>query len=208
MSEKTMTKESYDATAKEFANNVADLAPMESIQKFINFLPARAKILDIGCGSGRDAKIFTENGLSVLGIDFSQNLINIAQSHAPLAEFQIMDIETMKFSPSSFDGAWAGCILSHISKKRLGAVLQNIQSLLKPDGYFYLSVKKGVGESLEEDLRYGNIKKFWSFFEEDELANYVHLAGFTIVESCIVPKKFKYQTHPCIRIFCQKKERL
>lgn len=204
MSDKTITKESYEATAKEFMHNVADLAPMESIQKFINFLPAEAKIIDIGCGSGRDAKIFTENGLSVLGIDFSQNLINIAKNNAPSAEFQIMDIETMTFTPSLFDGAWAGCALSHISKKILPSVLQNIHSLLKANGYFYLTVKKGVGEGLEEDLRYGNFEKFWSFFEEDELANYVRSANFKIVDCCIVQKKFKYQTHPCIRIFCQK----
>jgi SAM-dependent methyltransferase len=204
MSDKAITKESYEATAEEFMHNVADLAPMESIQKFVNFFPVKAKIVDIGCGSGRDAKIFTEKGLSVLGIDFSQNLINIAKSNAPLAEFQIMDIEEISFSPSSFDGAWAGCTLSHIPKKILPSVLQNIHSLLKADGYFYLTVKKGVGEGLKEDLRYGNFEKFWSFFEEDEIAEYIRSADFKIVDCCTVQKKFKYQTHPCVRIFCQK----
>lgn len=204
MSDKLITKESYEATAEEFAHNVADLAPMESIQKFVSFLSAKAKIIDVGCGSGRDAKIFTENGLSVLGVDFSQNLINIAKSNAPLAEFQIMDIEKISFASSSFEGAWANSSLSHIPKKILPSVLQNIHSVLKASGYFYLTVKQGIGEELREDLRYGHFEKFWSFFEEDEIAEYVRSANFEIVDCCIVQKKFKYQTHPCVRIFCQK----
>lgn len=204
MSDKAITKDSYEATADQFAHNVADLAPIESIQRFIKLLPSKAQIIDIGCGSGRDAKIFTEGGLNVLGIDFCQNLLDIAKVNAPLAEFQIVDIETMTFTPSSFDGAWAGCALCHISKTKLPSVLKNIHCLLKENGYFYLTVKQGSGEGLEEDLRYGNFEKYWSFFEEDELANYVRSAGFKIIERCIVPQKFKYQTHPCIRVVCQK----
>lgn len=206
MSNSAVTKESYEATAREFTRNVADLAPLESIKKFINFLPVRAKIIDIGCGSGRDAKIFTEQGLSVLGVDFSENLIDIAKVNAPLAEFQRLDIETMTFPPSSFDGAWAGCTLCHIPKKILPSVLQKIHFLLNENGYFYLTVKQGTGEGLEEDVRYGNLEKFWSFFEEEELAEYVRTADFKIVDCCIVPRKFKYQTHPCVRIFCRKEK--
>ena len=117
MSYKETTRESYQATAEEFTQNVADLAPMESIQKFVDLLPAKAKIIDIGCGSGRDAKIFTEMNYSVLGIDFCQKLIDIAKVNAPLAEFKVMDIETDTFPTSFFDGAWAACSL-YIFRKR------------------------------------------------------------------------------------------
>lgn len=62
MLHKTISQKSYQTTAKEFAKNVADLAPLESIQQFVDLLPPHAKIIDIGCGSGRDAKIFNEKG--------------------------------------------------------------------------------------------------------------------------------------------------
>lgn len=206
MSYKAITKESYDATAEQFASNVAQLAPVESIQKFIGLLPPKARILDIGCGSGRDAKLFTENGVSVLGMDFSQSLINIAKINAPLAEFKEMDIETALFPASSFDGAWAAISLSHIPKKILPSVLKNIHSLLKPEGHFYLSIKKGCGEGLEEDLRYGNIKKFWSFYEEEELKKNLQSAHFKILDCRTIEKTSPYHTHPCIRLFCQKEK--
>lgn len=204
MSYKTVMQESYQATAEEFARNVADLAPIQSIEKFMKLLPPNAKIIDIGCGSGRDAKIFTEKGLSVLGIDFCSNLIEIAKTNAPLAEFQVLDFETASFPLSSFDGAWAACSLHHIPKKTLPTVLNNIHSFLKEKGSFYLTVKKGVGEVLAKDERYGDFEKFWSFFEEDEIKKIVQSANFTILECTTVEKGNAYHTHPAIRIFCQK----
>lgn len=202
---KETTKASYQATAKEFAQNVADLAPIGSIGKFIKLLPSEAKIIDIGCGSGRDAKIFTNAGMDVLGIDFCPNLIEIAEAYAPLANFQLMDIETMNLPPATFNGAWAACSLGHIPKNMILDVLKQIHILLKEHGYFYLALKKGTGEVLEKDARYsGNHQKFWSFFAESELKNYLESARFKILDFKIIEKEYDYQTHPAFRIFCQK----
>lgn len=202
---KEITKESYQATAQQFARNVANLAPLGSIEKFIKLLPLKAKIIDLGCGSGRDAKIFTSMGANFLGIDYCSNLIDIAKSHAPLANFKLMDIETMSFPASSFDGVWSACSLAHISKQLFPDVLKKIHFMLKERGYFYLALKKGSGEILEHDSRYdGNSKKFWSFYEEDELKSILQMAQFNIFEFDIVEKNHSYQTHPAFRVFCQK----
>ncbi|TAL64016.1 MAG: class I SAM-dependent methyltransferase [Legionella sp.] len=202
---KKITQESYQATAQEFARNVNELAPTGSIEKFINLLPAKAKILDLGCGSGRDAKLFSELGASVLGIDFSSNLIDIAKQHAPLAEFQVMDMEAMSLPAASFDGVWSACSLGHISKKLFPNVLQNIHQLLKDHGYFYLALKRGTGETLAQDSRYeGDIKKFWAYYEEDELKNILQQAQFKVLEFEAVAKHHHYLTHDAFRIFCQK----
>lgn len=202
---KETTRESYQATAAAFARNVAELAPTGSIEKFINFLPLNAKIIDIGCGSGRDAKLFSDMGAEVLGIDFSSNLISIAQQYAPSAQFQVMDMETMSFPEASFDGAWAACSLGHLPKKSLPAMLKKIHSLLAEQGYLYLALKKGSGEVLENDSRYGSdVKKFWSYYEEDELKDRLQEAHFEILEFATVAINHYYQTHPAFRIFCRK----
>jgi len=203
-SRKEITKESYQATAKEFAKNVANLAPIESIEKFISLLPPHAKLIDIGCGSGRDAKIFTDQGMEVLGIDFSSNLLEIARNHAPLAKFQLMDIEMINLPIAFFDGAWSACSLGHIPKNNLLSVFKQIHLLLKKGGFFYLSLKKGSGEVLEKDSRYdGNHEKFWSYFEEEELKCFLQEAAFKILDFRIIKRKYSYQTHDSFRIFCQ-----
>lgn len=202
---KEMTRNSYDTTAQEFSEKVAHLAPLESIQNFISLLPAHPKIIDIGCGSGRDAGLFSEHGATVVGIDFSSNLIELAKVQAPLAHFQVMDIEDLEFPPASFDGAWAACSLGHIAKREIPEVIKKINTLLKPGGYFQLALKKGVGESLMQDLRYeGNIKKFWSFFEEDEICNILEAAHFKILHRESIVKNDAYQTHDALKIICQK----
>lgn len=204
MSYKEITRESYEATAEAFAVKVAQLAPINSIKKFVGLLPPKANIIDIGCGSGRDAKIFTDFGLEVIGIDFSASMLQYAQKHAPLAKFQVMDIESLSFPAASFDGAWAGCVFNHISKKKIPAVLSKLNLILKSNGYFYITVKKGVGEVLEKDTRYGDFEKFWTYFEEGELKKMIEESGFAILELSTVEKQFSYQTHDVLRAFCQK----
>ena len=171
----------------------------------ISLLPPNASILDLGCGSGRDAKLFTEFGASVLGIDFSSNLIDIAKKTAPLAEFQVMDIETMNLPIASFDGVWAACSLGHITKNLFPEVLKNIHAMLKENGYFYLALKKGSDELLVNDSRYeGDIKKFWAYYEEEELKDLLQQAQFKIIDFATIQKNHDYLTHDAFRVFCQK----
>ena len=205
ISNKEITHASYEATAQEFSHNVAELAPTGSINQLLQLLPSKAKIIDIGCGSGRDATIFSEMGAKVVGIDFCSNLLDIAKQNSPLPKFELMDIEAMDFPDSSFDGAWSACSLGHIAKKNLPAVLKKINVLLKDNGIFYLALKKGSGELLEQDMRYeGNIQKFWSYYEEEELKNILQAAHFKILDFTVVEKNSSYQTHPAFRVFCQK----
>jgi len=204
-SNKEITRESYQAIAQEFAQNVADLAPIKSIEKFMTLLGPKAKVIDIGSGSGRDAKIFTSKGIDVLGVDFSSNLIDIAKLNTPLANFQLLDIETLNLPASFFDGAWAAMSLAHIAKENFPSVLNRIYCLLKKNGYFYLTLKKGSNEGLEKDLRYNdNVVKFWSYFSEEELKNFLETADFKILEFSLVKKNHSYQTHDAFRVFCQR----
>jgi ubiquinone/menaquinone biosynthesis C-methylase UbiE len=195
------TQESYNLTAKDYAEKVSSLSHKNRIDSFVQKLPTNAKIIDIGCGSGRDAKIFTEKGIKVAGIDFSSELLEIAKKTAPLGTFYELNMEELSFFPShSFDGAWASASFLHIPKKKIPKLLATVHSLLKPNGFFYLSVKKGTGESFEKDMRYGGVEKFWSYFEEKEIVSYLENENFTILEVDVSEKKQEYNTHPFIHI--------
>lgn len=201
---KFLTLNSYEDNAVEYARNTELLHSEREAKKFIDMLPEHAHVLDIGCGPGRDAKIFADQGLKVVGVDFSAKMINLARQMATRAEFHIMDIEKLEFPKSAFDGIWASASFLHISKKNIPQIFKNIHELLKPEGIFYLSVKKGSGEMLQSDARYGNAQKFWSFFEEQEIITQLKEADFEIVENAITEKKSSYHTHPMIYVFCKK----
>lgn len=205
MTHKETTKESYEIIAEKFRGNVAQLAPHKSIEKFLTLLPEGGKILDLGCGSGRDAKIFSEKGYKTIGIDFCPSLIAIAKETAPLAEFQIMDFEDLNFEENSFDGAWAGVSLIHLAKSSFPKVLKTIHRILKEHGQFYITLKKGTSEGLEEDTRYeGCHEKFCAYYQEEELQNYLKQAGFAITEFALVEPASAYQPKQVLRAFCEK----
>jgi ubiquinone/menaquinone biosynthesis C-methylase UbiE len=202
---KLVTLNSYDVSASAYARNTADLHPREDAKQFIRSLPSHAKIIDIGCGPGRDAEIFSAAGIEVVGIDFSPKMIEAAKQNSPESTFYVMDIEKISFPAESFDGAWASCALLHIPKKSISAVLDKIHLILKPEGSFYLSVKQSdVSESFEEDSRYGGITKYWSFYEPNELTYLLLNSGFKVVDLKLEGKSVDYQTHQMIKIFAKK----
>jgi len=117
-----------------------------------------------------------------------------------------MDREKLNFSPATFDGAWASASFLHIPKISTLQVFNKIHNFLKPGGIFYLSAKRGVGETLMQDKRYENRQKFWSFFESQELDKLLKEAQFDLLDiECTNPTSV-YETHRMIRIFCRKGE--
>lgn len=202
---KLVTLNSYEASASLYAKQTAPLHPKEDADRFMQRLQTKTKILDIGCGPGRDAKIFSEHGFEVVGIDFSPQMIAIAKESAPNCSFLVMDIEALNFPAESFEGAWASCALLHIPKKNMLSVLQNIHSLLKPRGSFYLSMKQShLSETFEADHRYGGVEKYWSFYEPDELIHLLQCSAFNILDVKIAERSKEYHTHPRIKIFAEK----
>lgn len=200
---KEKTLASYNLTAEAYAQKVSSLHPVEAGKKFADLLPSDALVLDIGCGPGRDAKVFSGQGFRVTGVDFSPPMIGLAKQTAPLAHFEVMEIESLIFTEGSFDGAWACASLLHIPKNKFPSVLTQIHHLLKQNGVFYLSMKEGEGEGVESDSRYGGMEKFWSYYNQDELSHYLREAGFGIIEMCRKEIKTPYESHPMLHVFCQ-----
>lgn len=201
--EKT-TKESYDKTTGDYVKMGRGLRPMKEFKNFISRLKKGSLVLDLGCGPGLDAEMFAREGFRVIGVDFSENMIESAKARVGSAEFKVMNIKKLDFEDEFFDAVWANAIFLHIFKKDIPSVLNGVFRVLKKGGIFFVSVKEGDGEILKPDPRYGNVEKFWSFFQKDEIENELKKAGFKILESYIVKKRNLYITNPWIQIFCEK----
>lgn len=176
------TRDAYNKTAQTYSRWAMELHPKTCAELFLKSVPPHGTILDIGCGSGRDAKIFSEQGHQITGIDFSSEMIKIAKETAPKATFMEADIQEINFPPQSFNGIWANASLLHIPKDNLKSVLLKIHSLLKEDGIFYMSVKKGNHEYFGHDQRYTEhrVHKFWSFYEPDEIMSILKESDFDV----------------------------
>lgn len=201
---KKITIESYDKTVDEYIDKVDRLHPHKESKKFLSLLKKNSLILDLGCGPGRDAKIFADKGFKVIGVDLSNKMLEAAERRVKNTEFKLMDTMKLDFKDSLFDAIWASGIFVHIPKKEMPNAMKEPYRVLKKDGILYLSVKEGKGEILEPDNRYGGVKKFWSFFEKGEIEDILEKIGFAILECNIKKQDDSYRTHPWIHIFCKK----
>lgn len=200
------TWKSYESSACDYARNVDGLHPYKEAEKFLSLIPPGGSIIDIGCGSGRDVKKFSQHGFHVTGIDFSPSMIEIAKSNAPKATFKILDMHSLNLE-ETFDAAWANASLLHIRKIHLPKVLEKIFSVLNDNGLFYIKMKQGGHEGVEIDNRYENLPKFYAYFEENELKSLLIEAGFDLLDMFTTGKESSYQTHPYVHAFCKKGQR-
>lgn len=180
---KTITKQSYEHYANEYASFAKGYRGKLArwIEDFAGMFDKGDKILDMGCGHGRDAYFLVEKGLDVTGIDFSESLLKIAKEFVPEAKFVLMDFEELDFSINSFNGVWASASLVHLPKKRLLPVLRKIHSILKKHGIFFSLFRVGKGERFTEEKR-GNatLRRFYSYSEPEELRKLFAKAIFFI----------------------------
>lgn len=179
------TIECYEATAVDYAQTHLDPVVMwEQLEFFIGNLRGK-KVLDVGCGPGRDVKFFIDHRLEAVGIDPAENLLRIAQRVAPEAMFLKMDMRALDFPPESFDGLWACASFLHIPKKEGLTTLQGFRRVLKPNGLLYLSVKEGEGEGWQD---YGDgHQRFFAYYRLDELVELMEEVGFEIFNIRLSP---------------------
>jgi 2-polyprenyl-3-methyl-5-hydroxy-6-metoxy-1,4-benzoquinol methylase len=119
-------------------------APDENLVSYMdNSFARRGKVLDIGCGNGRNSIYLAKQGFEVQGIDFSRNSIEWAYQNAidAFVEVNFINQSIFNFSPppGSYDYIYDGGCLHHIKPHRRKQYLDKIHSLLKEEGYFGLT---------------------------------------------------------------------
>lgn len=148
--------------------------------KLLRLLPS-GRILDVGCGVGRDAPMLLDAGYQYVGIDLSAS-IDIAREVAPGAEFRQMSMYELDFPDSSFDGFWSTVTLLHAPKDRVGVALQELRRVVKSGGVGFISMQKGDGEKMVPSPDAPGHERFFAFYGLDEFAGVLIQNGFEVIE--------------------------
>ena len=179
--EEQQTLESYkkiaDARGKTHADQEFWRAEFE---KFKKLLPS-GTVVDIGCGSGRDALLLAKE-YDYVGIDASDEMLSGARELVPDTDFRIMDMYSLNFSSRSIDGFWATASLLHIPKRNLDRVLREIRRVTKQGGIGFIAMKEGTGERMVRGPFEGD-ERFFAFYQLQEFTNLLEINGFGVVES-------------------------
>jgi SAM-dependent methyltransferase len=100
-----------------------------------------SRVLDVGCGTGMPtARQLTDAGHQVLGVDISEEMLRLARRDVPEAEFRNLDIMDLDASLGDFTAIVAFFSLLMLPRVDIPPVLAKINGLLRPGGYFLLSM--------------------------------------------------------------------
>lgn len=110
------------------------------VERFAESLPVPSRILDAGCGPGRDLRRFTARGHEAHGIDLTPEFVARARRHGPVVLGDLRAVAT-HFPAASFDGVWAAASLVHLPAADAVGVLAQFATLTRPGGRLFVSVR-------------------------------------------------------------------
>ena len=139
----------YNDNAEKFFNETVNLDMEDIYRQFLNLLPERGKILDAGCGSGRDSRHFKSKGYNVTSFDYSEKLVKLASEYIGDTVLHI-SFDDLTFK-AEFDGIWACASLLHVAKSNMQSIMDKLTEALKQDGILYASFKYGNKEEVRNN---------------------------------------------------------
>lgn len=176
-----MNSDYYQQHAQRFFSETVDVDMSELYRPFVAHLKPGARILDAGCGSGRDAKAFSEMGYEVEAFDASAELVELARQHTglPVKQMRFEDVT----EGERYDGIWCCASLLHVPLAELPGVMTQLAKALKPGGVWYLSFKYGSGEREKDGRRFTDM-------DESGFAEFLSgLSGVEVMECWLTGDK-------------------
>ncbi len=165
--------EYYNENAKSFYEGTVNADMSFWRDKFESYIVDGGRVLDAGCGSGRDSRAFKQHGYSVVAFDASREMCRLASELLGEEVWQ-MRFDEIAFD-SEFDGVWACASLLHVNQDELPMVLGKLRKALKDKGYMYASFKYGEGTTVRGE-------RTFSDFTEESVERLMNGAGFNVIE--------------------------
>lgn len=142
----------YNSNHEDFFSSTVNADVTSLYEHFLKYVPDNGKILDLGCGSGRDTKAFMEKGYKVDATDGSEELCRLASEYTGV-EVRCMDFKDL-CSSDEYNAIWACASLLHVTYKELPDIFMKINTALKSNGIVYMSFKEGKQEGLRDGRYY------------------------------------------------------
>ena len=156
----------------------------ESYERLAKLVKPGGLVLDLGCGGGEDTPALASMGLKCVGLDISAGLLELTKRFGPLVGRAVLgDLRVLPFAGSTFDAVWADGSVHHVTKPAMRGVAGEVARVLKPGGVFALSVELGLHDGFVTGGDNVQGKRWYSYFEPDELRAILRRAGIDVVDA-------------------------
>lgn len=162
----------YDAKAVDYAKlTLADRSP--DMRRFIEALPAGARVLDLGCGPAAASAHLRDAGMIPDPMDASTAMVALANETYAIGA----RLGTFEDIAGSYGGVWANFSLLHATAEDLPRYIQMIANTLPKGGAFHIGMKTGSGTARDAlDRRY-------TYVTVDSLQDLLTNAGFVVTNT-------------------------
>ncbi len=159
-------------------NRGTDLFELGWLNAFKDALPASAKVLDLGCGHGQPlAKWLMDQGFELTGVDVSPELIDMAQTRFPDADWIVADMREWT-SDQTFDGLLAWDSLFHLRPEAQRRMFERISRLMNDGGALMLTSAPGGGEQIGT---FQGDSLYHAGLDVAEVHSLLHQHGFEVI---------------------------
>lgn len=168
-----VTLEHYDRRAEEFWAGTRDHNVSQNIASLLHHIEGEPpfRILDFGCGPGRDLKTFRELGHIPTGLEGAGHFAAMARAYSGCEVWQ-QDFLKLELPEDYFDGIFANATLFHVPRQELPRVLRDLRAALKPGGVLFSSNPRGENQEGWNNGRYG------VYHDLEAWRRYLSAAGF------------------------------
>ena len=181
----------YNRHAEDFRTGTRDHDVSQNVQALLRAIPddPPLKILDFGCGPGRDLETFRRLGHRPVGLDGAEQFVAMARAETG-CEVWHQDFLQLNLPDAHFDGVFANAALFHVPGRELPRVLRELHATLKPGGALFSSNPRGDNQEGWNQDRYGAYHDLesWRWQLTD--------AGFTEIEYYFRPVGLPREQQP------------
>ncbi|WP_313887639.1 class I SAM-dependent methyltransferase [Lentzea alba] len=152
---KKIVETGYDAIAEHYLTwsaQITDDPRAHYLNELDHRLDDNAKVLELGCGAGVPSTRKLAERHDVLGVDLSQQQLDLARTNVPGARFEKADMTALDFPDGQFDAVAAFYSILHVPRAEQPALIANIARWLKPGGLFLASLGVGTPDATEDWL--------------------------------------------------------
>ena len=189
MVDKDAVRRAYDELAETYdETRSTNGRAVELLGAFLESLPASARVLDAGCGSGSPALERIDRAGAAVGLDLSRRQLQLAAESAPGAALAQGDMTALPFEDDSFDGVVACWSLIHIPMADHAAVVGESARVLRPGGRALVceGTHEWVGEN--PDWLDSGVGMAWNIAGAETTREQLLDAGFEITDTWGVPE--------------------
>ena len=167
-----ITLSHYNEHADSFWSGTKDHDVSQNRDALLEHIGKPSRILDFGCGPGRDLKVFSDLGHKAIGLEGAERFVEFARQYSG-CEVWHQDFLSLELPSEYFDGIFANAALFHVPSQELPRVLKHLWLTLKTNGVLFSSNPRGDNEEGWNGERYG------VYYNLERWRELVTEAGFT-----------------------------